>query len=78
MLRELDRNEEAVSFRDVFPEIQNVIVCGCNELAYYFVQYLEKQQVNVSVLGKYWNLFGYENNRIDDFESKGCCGQAFL
>lgn len=69
--RKLDRNEEILQFRDVFPDIHNVIVCGCNELAYYFVLYLKKQQINVSVLGKYWDLFGYENNTITDFESKG-------
>lgn len=69
--RKLDRNEEILQFRDVFPDIRNVIVCGCNELAYYFVLYLKKQQINVSVLGKYWDLFGYENNRIADFDSKG-------
>lgn len=69
--RKLDRNEEALQFRDVFPGIHNVIVCGCNELACFFVTYLKKQQINVSVLGKYWDLFGYENNRIIDFEDKG-------
>lgn len=69
--RKLDRNEEALQFRDVFPDIHNVIVYGCNELAYFFVTYLKKQQINVSVLGKYWDLFGYENNRITGFEDKG-------
>lgn len=74
MLKELERkfdtNEEVLQFRDVFPDIHNVIVCGCNELAYCFVLYLKKQQINVSVIGRYWNLFGYENNKIDDFEDK--------
>lgn len=71
MLKELDRNQNVIQFQDVFPEIRNVIVCGCNELAYYFALYLKKQQIKVSVIGKYWNLFGYEDNTDVDFENKG-------
>ena len=71
MLRELDGNEKGICFQDIFPEIQNVIVCGCNELAYYFVLYLQKQKINVSVSGKYWNFFGYENNTSCGLGGKG-------
>ena len=34
MLRELDETKDAVRFCDVFPDIREVIVYGCNELAY--------------------------------------------
>lgn len=60
MLKELLDSREALQFHDIFPEVQNVVVCGCNELAYSFVKYLESQQISVSVTGKYWDLFGYE------------------
>ena len=70
MLRELDGNEKGICFQDIFPKIQNVIVCGCNELAYYFVLYLQKQKINVSVLGKYWSIFGYENSTFFELDGK--------
>lgn len=61
MLRELGQNREALQFGDVFPKVKEVVVYGCNELAYNFVKYLETQQVKVFVSGKYWNYFGYES-----------------
>lgn len=60
MLKELGDNREALQFHDIFPEIRDVVVCGCNELAYYFVKYLEGQQIPVVVTGKYWDFFGYK------------------
>lgn len=71
MLDELEKNTDALQFKDVFPEVQEVLICGCNELAYYFVKYLESQQVKVSVTGKYWEYFGYKSigeTDIDDGE----------
>lgn len=71
MLNELEKNTDALQFKDIFPEIQEVLICGCNELAYRFAKYLENQQVKVSVTGKYWNYFGYKSIGeidIDDVE----------
>ncbi len=62
MLKELEAHKEALQFEDIFPKIKEVVVCGCNELAYHFVKYLEEQHVKVSVTGEYWDYFGYENN----------------
>lgn len=57
MLRELEQHKEALQFKEIFPQVEEVTVYGCNELAYHFVMYLKKQQVNVSALGKYWEYF---------------------
>ena len=63
MLRELtealESNKRILQFREIFPDIHKVIVCGCNELAWYFVKYLENQHIDVEVRGKYWDHFGY-------------------
>ena len=71
MLKELEEIPDVISFHTVFPDIKEVVVCGCNELAYYFVLYLQKQKINVSVSGKYWNFFGYENNTSCGLGGKG-------
>ena len=60
MLRELRENEQALQFTDIFPEYQEVIIWGCNELAFFFAEYLKEQGIAVSVIGQYWNCFGYE------------------
>lgn len=73
MLKELKTNEGALQFRDVFKEVKEVVVCGCNELAYFFVKYLETQQIKVWVTGKYWNFFGYQSATIDEL-----CGKDIL
>lgn len=60
MLRELRENAQALQFFDIFPEYQEVIIWGCNELAFFFAEYLKEQGIAVSVIGQYWNYFGYE------------------
>ena len=60
MLRELRENAQALQFTDIFPEYQEVIIWGCNELAFFFAEYLKEQGITVSVIGQYWNCFGYE------------------
>lgn len=62
MLKELEAHEEVIQFKEIFPQVKEVIVCGCNELAYRFVKYLERQRVNVSVTGKYWEHFPIETD----------------
>ena len=60
MLRELRENEQALQFTDIFPEYKEVIIWGCNELAFSFAEYLKEQRVAVSVIGRHWHCFGYE------------------
>lgn len=57
-LRELQAYTNALSFRDVFPEFDCVTIWECNELAYYFAQYLKEIGVPVSVKGSLWKYFG--------------------
>ncbi len=67
MLKELNGIRNALQFSNIFPDIRKIIVCGCNELAYYFVKYLERFHIPVSVSGKYWEFLGYQNlTDIDD------------
>ena len=60
MLRELRENAQALQFADVFPEYQEVVIWGCNELAFFFAEYLKEQGIAATVIGQYWNCFGYE------------------
>lgn len=62
MIRELEENKDALQFGDIFPDVQEVLVCGCNELAYFFIKYLEQQGVSVSVTGRYWEYLGYQDS----------------
>lgn len=58
MLDELILCADALTFRDVYPEYGYVTIRGCNELAYYFAQYLEKHGIEVSVTDEVWREFG--------------------
>lgn len=69
MLKEIRQNRDAMQFKDVFKEVKEVVVCGCNELAYSLVKYLETQQIKVSVEGIYWDLLGYECATVDEIYS---------
>ncbi|MBD5449607.1 MAG: hypothetical protein HDR28_05535 [Lachnospiraceae bacterium] len=62
MLKELRKNNDILQFMDVFPEYKEVVIYGCNELAVSFARYLEELGVTVSVIGKYWEYFGYTNS----------------
>lgn len=66
MLRELRENKEVLQFTDIFPEYQEVIIWGCNELAFFFAEYLKEQGIAVSVIGQHWNCFGYETGEQKD------------
>lgn len=57
MLRELRDNEKALQFRDVFPQYEEVVIYGCNELAVMFAEYLDEIGIKVSVAGEYWDVF---------------------
>lgn len=70
MLRELRQNRNAVQFREIFGEVEEVVVRGCNELAYSFVKYLETQKIQVWVTGRYWNFLGYECITMDEISNK--------
>lgn len=71
MLKELSRGQSILQFGDIFPDIKEVIIWGCNELAYHFVKYLEGLCIPVSVGGKYWKYFGYQSICDNDFEQNG-------
>ena len=59
MLKELRSCKDALQFADVFPDYSEVVIYGCNELAVSFAGYLEESGITVSVIGKYWNYFGF-------------------
>lgn len=66
MLKELRGNKDALQFIDIFPEYKEVVIYGCNELAVSFAGYLQGLGVAVSIVGKYWNFFGYTaRNEVD-------------
>lgn len=60
MLDELCRCADALTFKDVYPEIESVTIQGCNELAYYFMKYLEEIGIPVFVIGRFWNELGVD------------------
>ncbi len=59
MLKELRANREALQFPDVFPQYEEVVLYGCNELAVSFARYLEWLGVTVYMIGNYWDSFGF-------------------
>ncbi len=71
MLRELVQCKNALQFGDIFSEYKEVVICGCNELAVSFAEYLTTLGVRVSVAGKYWEYFGYCGNDTADFNGEG-------
>lgn len=35
MLKELEKNQGTKQFGDIYPDIREIVACGCNELAYF-------------------------------------------
>ena len=66
MIRELEETKDAIRFDDVFPDIREVVVYGLNELAYYFVKYLEHMNIPVMVSGRHWKHLHYQD--VGDIE----------
>ncbi|MDE7177499.1 MAG: hypothetical protein K2O59_06745 [Lachnospiraceae bacterium] len=58
MLWELAKCDDAIGFRDVYPEYTGVTIHGCNELACYMAEYLINEGIPVRVDGKYWQEMG--------------------
>lgn len=58
MLDELMGIDSTAGFQDIYPEIDSVMIHGCNELAYYFVRYLERINIPVDVTGEFWSKTG--------------------
>lgn len=71
MLRELVQCKNALQFGNIFSEYKEVVICGCNELAVRFAEYLTALGVRISVAGKYWEYFGYCSNGTADFNGEG-------
>lgn len=69
MLRELRENKDSLHFTSIFPECNEVIIYGCNELAVASAEYLETMGIRVITRGNYWKNFGMradnESVRID-------------
>lgn len=55
MLQELEETPGRIPFCDVYQDYDFVVIYGCNELAYYFAEYLQAQKVKVDLIGKYWD-----------------------
>ncbi len=68
MLKELGENKLSLQFGDIFPRTKEVIICGCNELAFYFARYLEDLGIPVSVSGMYWEYLGYKSDSDVDLD----------
>lgn len=62
-LMELD-GDNVLGFRDVYPEYDCVTIHECNELAYYFVKYLEKSEIPVRVTGMLWDGLGIKKEEV--------------
>lgn len=62
MLQELIEERQAIHFESIYPEYDCVEIQGCNELAYYFRNYLESRGIIVKVSGKYWSQIGIFNS----------------
>lgn len=81
MIKELRRNEFWLQFGDIYPKIKEVMVWGCNELAFYFVRYLKKLGFPVLVYGKYWEYLGYKSVSdmdVDDEEKMIVYAESIL
>lgn len=70
MIKELRSSRNALQFTDIYPEYKKVIILGCNELAVSFANYLAELGVNVSIMGKYCNYFGYRSSHDVDLDGK--------
>lgn len=84
MLDELAECGDAPGFRDMYPEYDEVTVYGCNELAYYFIQYLEKSGVSVNAMDAMWDecgvwsRLGRDQNGVLDYRRYPVYGEGSL
>ncbi len=77
MLDELMEQEGALGFRDVFPEYDCVIINGCNELAWRFVQYLKTQNILIRTTGELWKELGiWEDAETLDYKCLTVYGEG--
>ncbi|MBR4083449.1 MAG: adenylyltransferase/cytidyltransferase family protein [Lachnospiraceae bacterium] len=60
LIRNLEKRDEEtlVSFRDIFPEIEEVCIIGLNEFAWRIYNILRAEEVAVVVKGQEWKWFG--------------------
>ncbi len=65
-LRELSEASEALQFVDIYPEYECVKIYELNELAYFFVQYLRNQNIEVHVYGELWRWLDDEIVCLED------------
>lgn len=70
MLDELMDCDNALDFRTVYPEADCVTIQGCNELAYYFAQYLKQSGISVNLSGDLWDELSIsENAEVPDYRN---------
>ncbi len=62
MLFELQQLPAADNFKTLYSGCDEVVIYGCNELAYYFARYLHALGINVRTQGRHWELFGYKED----------------
>lgn len=85
MLDELTDYKSALGFKDVYPQYEHVTVHGCNELSYYFIVYLRKQGIPVSVSGELWenfeslrDVYKREDYEVIDYKNLNIYGEGVL
>ena len=49
MLKELEKNQKARQFNDLYSDVRKVIMYGCSKRAFRFVKYLDSLRLSVSV-----------------------------
>ncbi len=80
MLKELEEQPQALQFRDIYPQYNFVKIHGFHELAYFFAEYLRKQNIGVLTEGEFWKEFfaGDEEEELDyrslTIYAEGVCG----
>ena len=74
-----------MGFKDVYPQYEHVTVHGCNELSYYFIVYLRKQGIPVSVSGELWenfeslrDVYKREDYEVIDYKNLNIYGEGVL
>lgn len=71
MLRELTACHAAIGYAELYPLIDCITIEGCNELAFYFYEYLRGQGIPVSLTGDMWQELGVrEEVKTFDFRTQ--------
>lgn len=70
MLDELMECDDALGFKNIYPETECVTIYGCNELACRFAEYLKNIGVLLKVEGELWDKLGiWDKAEIPDYRN---------